>query len=927
MARRDSRLDTVASAHDPLPDEHGRPFVRFRLRSLRRLIVPAVVAQVMVCPVMAQVQTDGSVGPAATLSGSMVISNALGKQIGPNLFHSFSLFNVNTGESVLFTSSSPGQTTNVIGRVTGSSASWIDGSLTSNIPGAALWLINPNGIAFGQHAEVSVPGSFHASTADYLAFEDGTRYTARGTPALDALLSVAKPSAFGFLSTKPAPITVAGSLIYAGGGNGLSLVGGDIDITGGSGFIMAPGGRIDLVSVASAGEARLNKAGAMDVSSFSRLGSISLGNSADLDVSTTTGSAGGSVFIRGGRFVMTGGSSIWSDTGSADGGPIDIGVTGDISLSDKSSISTYTSPSESGRAGDIRINAGGDFAMSSNSTIYSLTTDSYGDSGQVSVSARNVRIADGAKISTQNLSPFAYGGDVSVKASDSIVIAGGPGDFSTGIESYSLSSYGDAGTIWLESKTFTMNGGAINTHNFLSEGAAGDISMKAGTVALSGGAIISSSSRGYGPGGTLFIQASERASLAGESYVQSTSLLTGAGGLILISTPDLALDHSYVETSTIGFGKAGDIALAVKGLTLNSGAISSESRFAGGAAGNIAIIADTGVTLTNTGTSWLDRPRIVTGTSGSGNAGSITIVSPRVVIDDGYVDSSTLLSMGNAGAITLNVNDLVLSNGGQVSTYTGFGTTGRGGTIDINARGSVSCFGTSPTIPGFASAISAESYGFGNAGHLSIDTGALSLTDSTIRTTSEFASGGNIGIKVDTSLYLLGSQISASANGVTPADNGGNLTIGSPQFMILNRGDLLANANAGNGGNITLAADYVLKSAESRIDASSRQGLDGQILIDSPNEVMGTVAVLEVPSLDISEILRERCAARALRERSSFTIEGKGGMSPRPGGFLFSPSPEEPGRTKTPATGRKAPPPRPAPSCSAGNTESTEVKK
>lgn len=112
---------------------------------------------------------------------------------------------------------------------------------------------------------------------------------------------------------------------------------------------------------------------------------------------------------------------------------------------------------------------------------------------------------------------------------------------------------------------------------------------------------------------------------------------------------------------------------------------------------------------------------------------------------------------------------------------------------------------------------------------------------------------------------------------------------------------------------------------ESTIEASSKQGLNGQILIDSPNQVTGTVAVLDVPLLDISEILRERCAANVLRERSSFTIEGKGGIAPRPGTFLWSGYPHESASKKTPDTSEKdEAKPLESPSASASGKTSRE---
>jgi filamentous hemagglutinin family protein len=939
------------------------------------LCAPALVIMSMAGSAPAQVQTDGSMGPAVSLSGNMVIANSLGTQAGANLFHSFSVFNIQTGESALFTSTFSGLTQNVIARVTGSNSSWIDGTLASDISGADLWLINPNGLAFGQNAFLDVQGSFHASTADYLGFEDGKRFEAK-VPVGPEVLSVANPSAFGFLNANPAPITVNGSFIQVPDGKSLSLVGGDMDISGDSiGTLLAPGGRIDLVSVSGTGEARLNGSAAIEVGSFAGLGNISLRDGGILNVGDST-SAGGAVHVRGGRFVMTNNAGISNYTGANDSGPIDISVTGDISIMETSKIDSFTY--DDGRAADIYLSAGGDFTIAGQSSINSITTSgsAFGDSGSISVSAGNVNISDGSKISTNNWFTSSNAGAIDVTASNTILISG-PSDFTTGIESSSLVSSGDSGKISLESRNLTMNGGIIDTHNLASMGAAGDISVKVDTMALSDEALISSSSRGDGPGGTMAIRASEKASLTENSQLESGAISAGAGGAIQITTPELTLDQSTITTMAGGDGKAGDIVITGNILKLISSIISSGSMFAG-SAGNISITADSSIELKNAGTSGLERSGIVTATNGSGDAGSIAIWSSQVSLDDGYVDSSAgLLSTGDAGTISMDVNDLSLSHGGLVQTESAWGG-GEGGTIDINATGTISISGFSPTTPEVSSIISSDTYSIGNAGQVSItaknislsldgsiavasfaegsagtlqinadtvtidgsgslyppgffsgaygsgpggnilltvgqmtlvngvisarsrDTGTagslvinvagtLNLTDSTIWTSSDLTAGGNIGITVGDQLRLQNSMISASANGVTPTDNGGNLTMGTPQFMIFNNSSILARANAGNGGNITLSADYFLQSADSTISATSTQGIDGEIIIDSPNQVRGTMALLELPSIDIAALLRERCAAAALREQSSFTIEGLSGIPQRPGDFLVSP--------------------------------------
>ncbi len=192
---------------------------------------------------------DGRFSPAQTLSavgGTYAIGASLGKQVGGNLFQSFGQFGLSAGQTAAFSGSAAIK--NVIGGVTGGSPSSIDGKIQSTIAGANLYLINPSGIVFGANASVNVSGSFHASTADYLKLADGTRFQvthANGT------LSAAPPAAFGFLSARPAAITVNGSTLGPVPGT-LGLVGGPVTIKGGT--LNAPAGTIQVASVAGAGE-------------------------------------------------------------------------------------------------------------------------------------------------------------------------------------------------------------------------------------------------------------------------------------------------------------------------------------------------------------------------------------------------------------------------------------------------------------------------------------------------------------------------------------------------------------------------------------------------------------------------------------------------------------------------------------------------
>lgn len=142
-------------------------------------------------------------------------------------------------------------------RVTGGERSLNDGLLRSEIAGANLFLLNPSGVLFGPDATLDVSGSFHVGTADFLRMADGTQFFA--DLSRQSTLTVAPPTAFGFLGPAPTPITTQESVLKVPERKTLSVVSGDIDIAGGSlGQLVAPGGGIHLASVASAGEVPLS---------------------------------------------------------------------------------------------------------------------------------------------------------------------------------------------------------------------------------------------------------------------------------------------------------------------------------------------------------------------------------------------------------------------------------------------------------------------------------------------------------------------------------------------------------------------------------------------------------------------------------------------------------------------------------------------
>ena len=91
-----------------------------------------------------QVVIDNSFSNNQELTGpNFHISAEFGNIIGNNLFHSFDEFNLHKGQSATFTG--PNSIENILGRVTGSNVSKINGIIRSEINDANLYLLNPNG--------------------------------------------------------------------------------------------------------------------------------------------------------------------------------------------------------------------------------------------------------------------------------------------------------------------------------------------------------------------------------------------------------------------------------------------------------------------------------------------------------------------------------------------------------------------------------------------------------------------------------------------------------------------------------------------------------------------------------------------------------------------------------------------------------------
>ncbi|MEO1094516.1 MAG: CHAT domain-containing protein [Cyanobacteria bacterium J06638_28] len=233
-----------------------------------------------------------------------------------NLFHSFSDFNLLTGEQATFMTTP--SMLNVFSRVTGGNASYIDGLLQVSGSNANLFFINPSGVLFGANSAINLQGDFNVVTADRLGFANGF-LDAVGTPNYAAL--VGNPTDFSFSAAVPGSIVNAGDLAVSSG-NSLRLIGGQVINTG---TLTAPGGDIIISAIEGGQFVRIQQTGQL----------------LNLEVATLTENAGPSL-----PFTPTSLPTLLTGNAIATASGVDVNPDGTITLTG----STTPLPTDSGSA-------------------------------------------------------------------------------------------------------------------------------------------------------------------------------------------------------------------------------------------------------------------------------------------------------------------------------------------------------------------------------------------------------------------------------------------------------------------------------------------------------------------------------------------------------------------------------------------------
>jgi filamentous hemagglutinin family protein len=617
-----------------------------RENSLRNAIAAFLFANISA--VCIPQHTFSQITPDATLPSPSVVvdTNPLftitgGTTANTNLFHSFSQFSLPTGSEAFFDNLPAIQ--NILVRVTGNSISSIDGLIRANDT-ANLFLINPNGILFGQNASLNIGGSFLATTANSVRFLDGSEFRAEAnTQTTSPLLLVSAPVGLQFNGLTNGAIAAQGSPLSVLTGKTLALVGGDVTLVGAD--FSAESGRIELGSVAGNGYVAIAQTGnglSLNYDNVPSLGNIRLDQESVADTSGLNG--GGNIQVQGRQVTLDGGSALQSFTfGNGNSGDVFVRATELFAINRDSSNTLqsgiYTDSNSSGKGGNIIVTT--DKLLINENVVLSSASTGSGNAGNIDITAKNIDLI----INNQNINNLFFPIFIGVLAYDT----------------------GNGGSLKITTDNLRMTGGSVLEASTVGIGNAGTIDITAKSIFLDGSnsrfpSAIFSESVGTGNGGNVRITAD--------------SILLKNGGQILVDTQDngnagnLSINSKLIDISgqngnnrsglfanaTFGAGNGGNIQVNSDRLIVRDGGIISASNF-------------------NTSLTVPDPSNV-----GSGSVGNITINSPSILLDQGSINVDSL--SGSRGNINLNSNLILLRNGSTISANA-FGSA-TGGNITIN---------------------------------------------------------------------------------------------------------------------------------------------------------------------------------------------------------------------------------------------------
>lgn len=405
--------------------------------------------------------------------------------------------------------------------------------------------------------------------------------------------------------------------------------------------------------------------------------------------------------------------------------------------------------------------------------------------GRIQVEGRRVALTNGSTL-IANTFGIGAGGNVQIRSTESVTLQGRASNTLT--------------------DNFPFPSSVLTEVRPGATGFGGNLSIGTVQLRVLQGAQISASTYGRGPSGNLRVDA-QQIELAGEANGNPSGL--------------------FVTVNDVSVGNPGRLTVHADRLVVRDGAQISSSTFAPGNAGNLNITAQT-IEIFGRGSQVPSG--LFAATFGEGNGGQLTVKADRLEISNGAEISANTFSSGNAGNVRINVGEAILTGlpdfatgiFAQVQTE----ATGQGGDLEINAE-------QLRVLDG--AAVSASTFGAGSSGNLLIRAqevelaGFFELRRSGLFTSALIGSGmgGDLSVSTDRLVVRDGAMMGASnfhsiRQDILPGQGpAGNVQISAGSIRLDSEGIITASTREGGRGNISLQADSLVLSQNSRIIANS----------------------------------------------------------------------------------------------------------
>ncbi|MCT7996110.1 filamentous hemagglutinin N-terminal domain-containing protein [Laspinema olomoucense] len=478
-----------------------------------------------------------------------------------------------------------------------------------------------------------------------------------------------------------------------------------------------------------------------------------------------------------------------------------------------------------------------------------------GNAGNISIESDRLTVRDGGTISAST-SASGNAGNVTIENTGLVEMSGGAtnplGDFAPSrIAAFvDPSATGEAGNITINTGRLTVSDRAEINAVTRASVPGGNVTVNTRNLTVQQGAQIAVSTQASGRGGRLTVNASETLELIGTDETGFSSGLFSQSQPSIQFVPDSPEPIFDFNTG----GDAGDIVVSANRLLIRDGAAISADTFTNGQGGSVSINADsiqvTGRSkippfrlLPSQDPDGLLPSRITVITTGTGNAGSLSIATEQLNIEEQAkvaVDAS--FGGGSAGNLQVSSSELRLDTG-RLTAET---ASGEGGNVRVEAdniflrrQSEISTTAGNANLPG-------------NGGNININTDIIAaLENSDISANAFDGSGGVINITAE-GIFGLEARSREELESLLDAD----LTQFDPNINLPDTSDI---------------------TAISRTEPT----LSGQIALNTPDidPSRGTVD-LEDDIVDVASLIdRDPCR---IVQNSEFVQTGKGGIPPSP---------------------------------------------